>query len=258
MKPRGLQRIRRADLYGVSIGLVALLAIGCTDRETAADNRSVTITYEGQTYHALRSGPRDAPLGIVMVHDWFGVSAFMQESTARLGGQGYDVVAVDLYRGASADNHAEAGKLMGGLDPDDVQRQIAGAIKAVGQAGRPVVVLGFSMGGGYAYTYGLAAGDDVDAVIVVYGGFEVQVEVLANWPGDLLLITGSADAWAMGSLADVQATMAALERSPEIYIYPDARHAFAQILYNGGLNYDAEATAMAWLNIDAFLERQAE
>ena len=71
-----------------------------------------------------------------------------------------------------------------------------------------------------------------------------------------MLITGSADAWAMGSLTDVQTMMAPLERSPEVYIYPEARHAFAQILYNGGENFDAGATEMAWLNIDGFLRRQ--
>ena len=81
-------------------------------------------------------------------------------------------------------------------------------------------------------------------------------EVLANWPGDLLLISGSADGWAMGSLANVQASMVALARAPEIFIYPEAKHAFAQILYNGGLNYDADASAMTWLNINGFLERQ--
>jgi hypothetical protein len=101
-------------LRTTAFALVALLAAGAAPAQTAQTLR-VDASHDFTVYVA---GPRDAADGIVLVHDFFGVSPFFLGAEERLAKRGYRVVAVDLYDGRRATTHEDALALLRGLDTD--------------------------------------------------------------------------------------------------------------------------------------------
>ncbi len=73
--------------------------------------------------------PRDAaePLpGIIVIHEWWGLNDNIKAMTRRLAGEGYVVLAVDLYGGATAETPEAAQALMTALlaEPEAARRNL--------------------------------------------------------------------------------------------------------------------------------------
>jgi carboxymethylenebutenolidase len=71
---------------------------------------------DGCELRAFVAGPVDAEAGVLVVHDYFGISDATKQSVEHLGALGYRTIAVDLYGGKSATRHEEAVKLMQAVD----------------------------------------------------------------------------------------------------------------------------------------------
>jgi len=221
--------------------------------------RTAPITlYTGSSepFTAYVAGPKDATKGVVLVHDWFGVSPFYTEAAQKLGNLGYRVVAVDLYGGRHATTHEQAGALLGGLHDDLAARELDAAIKFSSEGGRRVAVMGFSMGVKHALSAALRNGS-VQATVLWYGETVKDPEALRHLGGAALLIVGSHDGPSApeSSLAFSKAADAA-GVGAEVYVYPGADHAFAQPLFNQGKTYDPIATGVAWELTESFLSRR--
>lgn len=211
---------------------------------------------DGASYQALAAGSPDASAGVLVVHDWFGISDLSRSTLERLASQGYRAVAVDLYQGESATDHERAGELMNGLVRERADAILQAGLESLKQGDRSIAVVGFSMGGYEALHLTLLDPEAVDATVVVYGGgLEQAAESLDDLEGPVLIVTGTDDSWAMDSMLEIRPAMAAAGKSLELYAYPNARHAFAQPLYSGGDNYDTTATRVSWMLIDDFLAR---
>ena len=72
-----------------------------------------------------------------------------------------------------------------------------------------------------------------------------------------MAITGSLDTGSVQSSVNFLTQAKNLSKSYEMYIYPNADHAYAQPLFNEGKNLNLEATRVTWLLIDDFLKRHA-
>jgi carboxymethylenebutenolidase len=213
-------------------------------------------TAASESFTAYVEGPKDARTGIVMVHDWFGVSPFYTEAEDRLAKDGYRVVAVDLYGGRSATTHEEAGQLLGALHDDVAGREIDEAIKLLSDGGRPVAVMGFSMGAKHALSAALR-NSSVHATVLWYGETIRDAQKLQQLGGPALLVVGSRDG--RSASEDAAAFSKAADeagKGAEIYVYPGADHAFAQPLFNQGKTYDPAAADVAWLLSESFLKRR--
>jgi alpha-beta hydrolase superfamily lysophospholipase len=89
----------------------------------------------------------DAKAGVLIVHDYFGISDATKHSAEHLGALGYRAIAVDLYGGKSATSHEEALKLMQALDRNAAGKILQTGLDYLKQPGRKLATLGFSMGG---------------------------------------------------------------------------------------------------------------
>ena len=222
-----------------------------------AGGTSVTLyTTSSEPFRAYVTGPKHAAKGIVLVHDWFGVSPFYMEAAERLGNLGYRVVAVDLYGGRHATTHEEAGALLGAVRDDVAARELDAAIKWSAEGGREIAAKGFSMGARHALSAALR-NSSVRATVLWYGVTVRDPEELHRLAGPAPLIVGSRDgpSAAAGSLAFSRAADAA-GVGAEVYVYPGAEHAFAQPLFNKGRTYDPVATEVAWQLSESFLKRR--
>ena len=95
------------------------------------------------------SGP-----AVIVIQEWWGLVPHIVAVTDRLAQAGFVAMAVDHYRGAATTEPDEAGKLMMGLDIEQVADDLAAAaahLLAQPQVtGDAVGVMGFCMGGGLA------------------------------------------------------------------------------------------------------------
>ncbi len=231
----------------VSMGLAASAQAGMVNL-TGSD---------GQKYGAYAAGSMIADAAVLVVHDWFGLTDATKAVAERLAEKGVAALAVDLYEGAGATTHAEAQVLMEGLDQGHAQAAIRAALVALGAEGRPVAIVGYSMGGRIALQAATENPELIKAAAMIYGGsYDTLSDEAMLAAGPVLLVSGSDDAWAYASLTDLQARMQELGRPIETYVYPGVDHAYAQILFNDGNNFDAPAMAATENVLDDFLGRQ--
>jgi carboxymethylenebutenolidase len=208
---------------------------------------------------AFVAGPEDAEGRVLIVHDWFGLTPSTKDEAVWFGEHGIRAVAIDLYGGEAADTHEEAEKLMTALDPAAAAKTISDALGAIGAGEQPVVIIGYSMGGKLALDAQLANPEMIAGTALVYGsGYEQAPDAaLQDLGRPILVVTGSADTGAFDALEALQRRMSDLGHPIETYVYPGVDHAYAQALFNGGDNYDLEATMATRNVIEDFVKRAA-
>ena len=83
-----------------------------------AGERNFTFKVEGKEdgvgYFATAG--RDAQNAVIVIQEWWGLNKHLCETTEQFGQQGFAALAVDMYRGKSADSRESAGHLYHGLD----------------------------------------------------------------------------------------------------------------------------------------------
>lgn len=67
-----------------------------------AGNILVRDPDSARTFKAYSVAPATAQSGVLIVHDWLGMSDATRKSADRLAQQGMRVIAIDLYDGQSA------------------------------------------------------------------------------------------------------------------------------------------------------------
>lgn len=198
-------------------------------------------------YHAPAE-KNDAP-GIVLVSEWWGVTADIMAIADRYAGLGYRVVVPDLFRGRTAAIGDEATHLMEGLDFGDAATQdIRGALQHVKRSGSKAGVTGYCMGGALTLLTAMHT-KEADAAVVFYGfpppeagdpaAIEIPLQCHFAKHDDFFPASGA---------RQLEERLKAGKVLYELYWY-DAKHAFANPNPPGssGLgHYDPEAAHLSW------------
>jgi carboxymethylenebutenolidase len=210
---------------------------------------------DGNKWRAYAAGPENAAKGILFVHDYFGISDAAKEAVERLGALGYRTIAVDLYKGKAATTNDAASALMRSKDSTETAHILEAGIDYLKRPGRKLASIGFSAGGIDAMNAALMEPETFSATVVVYGGGYDKIEKtnLDKLKSSVLAITGALDNWPLQ--AAVNFLLNEKEKAFELYVYPGADHGYAQPLFNGGKNYNEEATRVTWMLMEDFLSR---
>ena len=176
---------------------------------------------------------------VLLFHDWFGVSDLSYEMADRIIDAGMDVIIMDLYKGKSATTNQEAGGLMNSMDQANMWGYIDAVLAAAGKNHDKIMLWGFSLGTIPASQTAIKNAESVDGLILFYGNVTQDKEQLKNITFPALMVMGAKDnpAGAINFFNNVNEASG----SARLFIYPRARHAFAQKLFNGGANYDEQA-----------------
>lgn len=199
--------------------------------------------------------------GVVVIQEWWGLNDQIEEVCDALAGRGLVALAPDLYRGVETSEPDEAAKLMMALNLERAAADLSGAIDALlarpEVVGPKVGVMGFCMGGGLTLLLGTQRPDVVGAVLPFYGVIPWAAHQ-PDWSrlegavqGHYAELDGSASPQMVAELA---ATLEALGKRAEFFVYEGTEHAFTNH-HRPGV-YDAAATALAMDRAVAFLQTE--
>lgn len=195
---------------------------------------------------------------IIAIHEWWGLNDNIRAATRRLAGEGYRVLAVDLYGGATADTPEEARDLMqlALQNRDRIHQNLRKAhdfLHTDADAPR-VAVMGWCFGGGMTLEALIDQPKAFDGAVMYYGSLDRATrETLAPIDAPLLGLFGGEDpSIPVEDVRDVEAMLKDLGKDAEIHVYENAGHAFAN---PSGTRYQPEAAEAAWAETTDFLER---
>ena len=193
---------------------------------------------------------------VIMIHEWWGLNDNIRAMADRLAGEGYIVLAVDLYGGKVARNSAEARQFMLSVveDPESANANIRSAYEFVSAtAGAPRVgSLGWCFGGGWSLNTAQLFPDDLDATVIYYGQVTDDEDKLRPINSPILGLFAQKDTGIkVSSVKAFEEALVNLRKNYEIHVYPGVGHAFANPT---GDNYDEAAATDAWRRTLEFLD----
>jgi carboxymethylenebutenolidase len=233
---------------------------------TAVADRLARSSRHGE-YLTIRTGPSDsvrawivyperatkAPV-VVVVHEIFGLSAWVRGVADQLAADGFIAIAPDLLTGKVApapgsDTVASATATVAirSLAPAEVQRQIA----AVGQYGmslpaaeRRYGVVGFCWGGGVSFASAVVSPEGQGAAVVYYGP-SPAISSLASVQIPVLGLYGGEDARIGATVPAADSAMRALGKRFEPRTFAGAGHGFLR-QQEGQAGANLAASKQAW------------
>jgi carboxymethylenebutenolidase len=203
--------------------------------------------------------PADAaePLpGVIVLHEWWGLTPEIREAARRIAREGYIVLAVDLYGGRTASAVPEAQTLLRGLvdDPDRVRNNIRQAYEYLERYALAPRIgsIGWDLGGRWSLQTALMMPDKLDAAVVIYGSVETDETVLDTLEMPILGLFGEQDrSIPVRDVQEFRAALARLGKPAEVRIYSGVDHDF---FFPGTPNYSPIAADDAWLRSLMLLE----
>lgn len=174
--------------------------------------------------------PRDAaePLpGLILIHGPAGLDDTVKSFARRLAGQGYIVLAVDLYGGRVAHEPEAARALAAGVYADSGEarsnlRQAYEYLRKYALAPR-IGSIGWAFGGTWSLETALMLPGELDAAVMYSGSVAVDRERLQRLDTPLLGLFGALDkSVSAPEVATFRSTLNELGKQAEVVIYPQA------------------------------------
>jgi carboxymethylenebutenolidase len=235
----------------LAILLFALPAFATTSRTVSYKSGDETV--QAVLYTPAGKGPFPA---LIVIHEWWGLNDWVKEQASKLAGQGYEALAIDLYRGKVATTPEEAHEIMRGVPEDRAARDLHAAMEFL--RSQPDVkkdrigAIGWCMGGGYSLDVALQE-PTLAADVINYGHLATDNATLDKIHAPILGLFGGQDhGITPDDVNKFEAQMKALGKSVDVHIYPDAGHAFENPNNTNG--YRAADAADAWRRTLAFLD----
>ena len=223
-------------------------------QEPATDVVTRTVAYgtidgtELNGYLAEPAENADSLPGVIMIHEWWGLNDNIRTMARRLAGEGYRVLAVDLYDGRVGETPEQAREIMGQAleNPTRMETNLVAAYTYLDEnLGAPKTgVIGWCFGGGESLAAALRLPNRIDATVIYYGRLVEDREKLATLQMPILGFFGAEDGGIpVEAVHKFQQTLEDLGKSVDITVYEGAGHAFAN---PSGQNYVEDAANDSW------------
>ena len=212
---------------------------------------NIQLKVNDKIANAYLASPINGGPGVLVLHAWWGLKPFFKHVCDQLAEHGFTALAPDLYQGRIATTIDEAkalreerdSKLMG-----DIVKVTKDHLTSF-RVGKPVGVLGFSMGA--AWSLAVAENDpNVSAAVLFYGAGEadfskVKAKILGHF--------SETDEWEpLEYVRAMEADMKTAGLDVTLHIYPKAGHWFVE---EDRPEYDSASASLAWSRTYEFLRK---
>lgn len=212
-------------------------------------------TVDGKMLHGYLSRPANATKGgpaIIVVHEWWGLNNNIKAVTDRYAGEGYTVLAVDLFgRVATTPDTAMVLYQNAMKNVAAGEQNLAAAIAYLkAQGATSIGSVGYCFGGHWSLRTGLVGGADIKAVVIYYGAPITDPAQLSKLAAPVLGLYGGLDKGIpIDSVRTMERAMKGAGHTVSVNVYADANHGFAN---PSGQAYNAPAASDAWAKSLAF------
>ena len=196
----------------------------------------VTVTHDGrkvETFVAYPEASKNTPV-IVVIHEIFGMSDWVEEVTDEFAAAGYIAIAPDLLSGMGPNGgrtkdfpSGEVGQAIGKLPPDQITADL-NAVADYGlklpSASKKLFVTGFCYGGGQAFRFATNR-PDLAATLSFYGP-PPDKDAMARIKGPVFGFYGGTDNRIGAMIPGAVANMKELGKIYEPVTYEGAGHGF--------------------------------
>lgn len=233
---------------------------------------SVSYTLDGKTYKGYvtyNANNNDKRPGVLVVHEWWGLTDYPRSRAKQLAELGYIAMAVDMYGdGKTADDPATAQALATPFykDPALTKTRLEAALnkfKSYSQLDTSnVAAIGYCYGG-FVVLNAAKLGADLKGVVSFHGnlsGVPVNKQLLK---AKILICHGAADSFV--KQPEIDAFKHAMDSAGVAYTfksYPNATHAFTNPAatekgkkFNMPIEYNAAADTASWNDMKDFLNK---
>lgn len=241
--------------------VMAVLPAGLCFASATADAGMIHFTQgsqRAQGYLALPAG-KGTHAAVIVIHEWWGLNAWVKAQTDSLAKHGYVALAPDLYGGKIAYDADTAHQLMSGLGDDaalSVLQASADFLRSRDDVrAHAVGVIGWCMGGKYSIR--LAATDPgIRACVMYYGAPLVDSTAIRAIQAPVLGHFGGNDKGpSPDQVKEFEKALRKAGKQADFKTYPGAGHAFANVNNPWG-GYREEAARDAWKRTVLFFERE--
>ena len=197
---------------------------------------------------------------VVMIHEWWGLNDNIKEMADELAGEGYVVLAADLYNGEVATDPNRARELSSSVreNPQQAITNLQSAVQYLASLpnvnSSRIASLGWCFGGGQSLQLALNSEQHpLAATVIYYGNLVNDTNELSKIKWPVLGIFGDQDnSIPVDSVRAFGRGLNETGVTNEIYIYPGVGHAFAN---PSGDNYAPQETTDAWQKTLTFLDK---
>jgi carboxymethylenebutenolidase len=188
--------------------------------------------------------------GVLVLHAWWGLNAFIQDFCDRLAQAGFMALAPDLYHGTVAVTIEQAKKLRSKVKKEATSQEITSAADHLCQAsGAAIGVIGFSLGGYWALWLADQPNSPVAAAVVFYASRHGNYA--ASQAAFQFHLAETDDYVAASGVKKMQKSLQAAGKTTEFYTYPGTTHWFFEA--DRPRAYQPAAAGLAWERTVAFL-----
>lgn len=244
--------------------LIAFLMTGVVHAKVKTERveyKSGDLTFEG--FLAYDSGLKGKKPGVMIVHNWMGLTAETESKALEVAKLGYVVFAGDIYgKGVRPKDAKEAGALAGKYKGDlQLLREranlaIAELRKQKGVDTNKIFVTGYCFGGTTAIEVA-RSGADVRGVVSFHGGL-MGSDDDKNIKGQVLVLHGAIDPFVPQK--DIEAFLKGMNENKINYqmnSYSGAVHSFTEKAAGNdiskGAAYNEQADKRSWVAMKEFL-----
>lgn len=259
----------------LAVILLSIMAISCSHKKKMSkEDYSPVVSFQedGKLYEARIRLPKKfkekVPL-VVVVHEWWGRTPYIQKRAEMLTQEGYAALPVDLYGNGQTVTTPDEAKAMATpfyenpeMSVELLKRYIELAKKDPHVDENQIYVIGYCFGGTQALNLA-RSGANIQGVVSFHGGL-VSAYPTKSIDAKILVLNGAADP--MVPPKDVQAFEAEMKKAGadyKIINYPGALHAFTNPKatevgkkYNIPIAYHKKADRASWKELLKFLPKK--
>jgi dienelactone hydrolase len=252
-----------ARIVFAALFALALPAYAAVKEEPVTYKAGDTVMKGFVVYDDAVKGKRP---GIVLVHEWWGITDHIRNEARRLAAQGYTAFVADMYGDAkTADNPKDAGMLAGSVmkNPDAMRARFNAARAALARHAsvdaRRIGAAGYCFGGTVAHNM-VRAGADLAGIVMFHAGLATNTPAPRSVKAKVLVLNGADDPLVKpDQIEGFKKDMAAAKADYKFVNYPGAVHAYTNPAatetgkkFNMPVAYNAEVDKQAKAEADRF------